>query len=278
MKILRILRRRKIKLSFIFLLLLVFIFNTYAWWSTSNEAGTENLALNVSSWEVAFVVNNEEIKTEEYTFTLDEFYPGIATTENPIKKTIEVWNIGDSSTYLNFEITEIYLYGMQILKTQVDAETTIPETIGEETKDEETGITTADLFGNTDATIFNEENTYYKVLLEEKENPEENVYYTFSLKYPTTFTIGYEYGLTHIEGAGRNNEVGSRSEMTINLAWENDEANNIEDTRLGNLVYQFENAKDADGNLIHAGEPALKIVTRVTATKDFESETNTYGD
>lgn len=278
MKILRKLRRRKIKLSFIFLLLLVFIFNTYAWWSTSNDTGTGNLALNVSSWDVAFVVNNEEIKTEEYTFTVEEFYPGIATKENPITKTIDVWNIGDASTYLKFEITEIYLYGMKILDRQIDEETTIPETIGQKTTNTLTKTTTADMFGNESATIFNENNTYYKVLLEQKENQEDNVYNSFYLKYPTTFTIGYEYGFTHIEGAGRDNEVGSRSQMNIKLAWENNEANNLEDTRLGNLVYQFENAKDAEGNLIHAEEPALKIVARVTATKDEESSGTSYVD
>lgn len=277
MKILRKLRRRKIKLSFIFLLLLVFIFNTYAWWTTSNDTGTGNLALNVSSWDVAFVVDNEE-KTEEYTFTIDEFYPGIATKENPITKTVDVWNIGDASTYLKFEITEIYLYGMKVLDRQIDAETTTPETIGAETTNLLTKTTTADLFGNASATIFNPDNTNYRVLLEEKENPEDNVYYSFSLNYPTTFTIGYEYGFTHIEGAGQDNEVGSRSQLNIKLAWENNETNNVEDTRLGNLVYQFENAKDANGNLIHEGEPALKIVARVTATKDEESGGTSYVD
>lgn len=271
MKILRILRRRKIKLSFVFLLLLVFVFNTYAWMSRANDTTTGNLALNVSSWEVAFIIDNEEIKTEEYTFEIDEFYPGITS----IEKKIEVWNIGDASSYLQFEITEIYLYGMKILP---DEETAIPETVGEETTDEETGLTTANLFGNQEATIFDEQNTYYKVLLEEKENAEENVYYSFALKYPTPFTISYTYGLTHIEGAGENNEVGSRSEMTINLAWENNELNNEEDTRLGNLVYDFENAKDAEGNLIHEGEPALRIVAKVTATKDLSEVNNSYAD
>lgn len=272
MKILRVLRRRKIKLSFIFLLLIVFVFNTYAWMSTSKDASAGNLALNVSSWEVAFIVDDEEIKTEEYTFEIDEFYPGIT----PIEKKIEVWNIGDASSNLGFEITEIYLYGMQILKVQGDSETSIPETIGEETT--ENSQTTADLFGNEDATIFDEENTYYKILLEEKEDSADNVYYQFSLKYPTPFTISYTYGATHIEGSGRNNEVGSRSEMIINLSWENNELNNEEDTRLGNLVYDFENAKDADGNLIHEGEPALRIVAKVTAKKDSSEVNNGYTD
>lgn len=272
MKILRVLRRRKIKLSFIFILFLFFIFNTYAWMTTDINTGTDSLVLNVSSWEVAFVINGEEIKTEEYTFDIDEFYPGIT----PIEKKIEVWNIGDSNSFLEYEITEIYLYGMQIWKRTVDAETTIPETIGEEITDEN-GQITADLFGNQEAMIFDENNTYYKILLEEKENSQDNIYYDFSLKYPTPFKISYAYGATHIGGAGRNNEVGSRSEMTIRLEWDNDELNNEEDTRLGNLVYDFEHAKNANGDLIHEGEPALKIVTRVTAKKDSQVD-NSYAD
>ena len=276
MKILRVLRRRKIKLSFVLIFLVVFIVNTYAWWSTAKDTSTGSLALNVSSWDVAFIIDGEE-KTEEYTFIIDEFYPGIATTENPIQKTINVWNIGDASSNLQFEIKEIYLYGMQIL---LDEATSIPETIEEETTDEATQITTANMFGNVDATIFDENNTHYKILLEEKENPEENVYTSFSLRYPTTFTIWYDYSLTKIEGAGEENEVGSRSKMNINLAWENDDdiEDDIEDTRLGNLVYDFENAKDSEGNLIHAGEPALKIIAKVTATKDQSKVDNTYED
>ena len=58
--------------------------------------------------------------------------------------------------------------------------------------------------------------------------------------------------------------------MKINLAWYNDENNNEEDTKLGNMVYEFENKKDAEGNLVNEGEPALKIVTKVTATRDLD--------
>lgn len=271
MKILRILRRRKIKLSFIFLLLLVFIVNTYAWMSTDKNTTAGNITLNVSSWEVAFIIDDEE-KTEEYTFEIEEFYPGIT----PIEKKIEVWNIGDSNSFLEYEITEIYLYGVQILKNPIDAQTSIPETIGTETTNGQ-GQKTADLFGNEDATIFDENNTYYNFLQQENVNEAENIYKRFSLRYPTPFTISYAYGLTHIEGAGRENQLGSRSEMVINLEWTNDEDNNEEDTKLGNLVYDFENAKDKNGNLLYENEPALKIVAKVTARKDMESD-NTYSN
>ncbi len=252
MKILRILRRRKIKLSFIFLLLLLFIVNTYAWMRTDKNTESGSLVLNVDDWSVAFIVNDEEIQTEEYTFEVQDFYPGITTT-TPIEKKIDVYNIGEASTNLNFEITEIYLYGEQVYKVQQgEGENikTVPETIKELTNDD--GTKTGDLFGNEEATIFDEEN--------------EN--YSFSLNYPTPFTITYEHGQTYI--TGKDEAETSKSWMSIKLAWNNDEANNAEDTKLGNMVYEFENAKDENGNLIHGGEPAIRIITKVTATREFK--------
>ena len=266
MKILRKLRRRKIRLSFIFVLLLVFIFNSYAWITTDKTTSLGGLTAEVSSWDIAFIINgDEEIKTEEYTFEIQEFHPGI----EPIEKKIEVWNIGDANSFLKYEITDIYLYGIQIYKNENAEGIFVPETLGEETTDETTQVTTANIFGNEEATIFDRTNTYYKFLQEEKENPENNEYKSFSLKYPTPFTITYTYGLTYIAGSKNSGELGSRSEMAINLEWNHEETNNEEDTKLGNLVYDFENAKDANGNLLHEGEPALRIVTRVTANRDL---------
>ena len=250
MKVLRVLRRRKIRLSFIFLLLLFFIFNTYAWMRTDRNTQMGSLALNVDDWSVAFIIDNQEINTEEYTFEIPEFYPGI-TTGTPIEKKIDVYNTGDSDSTLKYEITEIYLYGEQIYKNEVveNGETRyIPETLGEETGEEDEPRT-ANIFGNSDATIFQENNGNY----------------TFSLKYPTPFTITYTYDKNYI--TGKDQETTAKSWMKINLSWENNEANNEEDTRLGNMVYDFENAKDANGNLINADKPAIRIVARVTATK-----------
>lgn len=250
MKVLRILRRRKIKLSFIFLLLVVFILNTYAWMYTDKNTEMGSLTINVDDWSVAFIIEDEEITTEEYTFEVEEFHPGI----EPIEKKIDVYNTGEANSFLKYEITEIYLYGQQIYKNEQgegDEKTLIPETIGAETTDTN-GLKTINLFGNENATIFDEENTNY----------------TFSLRYPTPFTISYTYEKTHI--SGRDYSETATSWMTINLAWPNDESNNEEDTKIGNMAYEFENAKDTENNLLNEGEPALKIITKVTATREFK--------
>ena len=277
MKVLRILRRRKIKLSFIFLLLVFFIFNTYAWMRTDRNTESGSLTLNVDDWSVAFIIDDEEIQTEEYVFEIEEFYPGITpdktTGEAIIEKRIDVYNIGEAASNLEFEITDIYLYGERIvLKQKEEAEPQtqdengteenegteqqqeiklIPETLTQEQENAE-GNMTADLFGNSTATVFDKENQSY----------------SYYLKYPTPFKITYEHGQTYI--TGQNEEVTSKSFMTINLAWDDLEANNEEDTRLGNMVYQFENAKDAEGNLINEGEPALTIKAKVTAKRVFK--------
>lgn len=247
MKVLRILRRRKIKLSFVLLLLLVFVFNTYAWMSRDHKTVVGDIRLNVNDWGVEFIVDDEEIKTEEYTFEIEEFHPGIT----PIEKKLYVYNIGDSNTNLKYEVTEIYLYGEQILKNEIDEQTLIPETVGEETTNID-GNKTANLFGNEEATIFDEDNTNY----------------SFSLRNPTPFLISYTYEKTYI--SGKNRDTAGTSWLALNLAWFNDEANNEEDTKLGNMVYEFENAKDAEGNLINEGEPAIRIVVRVTAKREIE--------
>ena len=87
MNILRILRRKKIKLSFILILMVVFIANTYAWMSTESDTSIGGLEINVRDWGVEFIVDDQEILTEEFTITIPEFYPGIT----PIEKKIYVY-------------------------------------------------------------------------------------------------------------------------------------------------------------------------------------------
>lgn len=254
MKVLRVLRRRKIKLSFVCLLLLIFVFNTYAWMSRENKVALRDMSITVNDWGVEFVIDDEEITTQEYTFDIEEFHPGI----NVIEKKLYVYNVGDANSLLTYEIADIYLYGEQIIKTGAEGESQIPETVGAETTNLD-GNTTANLFGNADATIFDENNTNY----------------SFYLRNPTPFLISYTHEKTHISGKSKN-EVGT-SWMTINLAWFNNESNNEEDTKLGNMVYDFEHATDAEGNLINEGEPAIRIVVRVTARRELTSD-NTYAN
>ena len=248
MKILRVLRRRKIRLSFIFILLLIFIVNSYAWILYNTDASTGALVANVSAWAVEFVIEDEDIKVEEYTYEIEEFHPGI----EPIEKKISIYNVGDANSHLKYRITEIYLYGKQILKKELtqdylvnetlkDQEELIPETIGKE-KETEDGYITVNAFEDETATIFDNSNTY-----------------GYTLRYPTPFTISYTYDKNYIEG--KDGSETSIAGMTLNLEWENDdEQNNEEDTKLGTLAYDFKQT--------NPDEPALKIIVEVTALRD----------
>jgi len=236
-KVLRILRRRKIRLSFIFILLLFFIVNSYAWISYDRTTESGALTAKVSSWAVEFVVDNEALTEEEYTFEIEEFYPGI----EPISKKIMVYNIGAGQSSLEYKITDIYLYGKQILRNEIEEGLFVAETAGEETTDAATGYTTANVFGNSGATIFNSA----------------NVNYGFFLRYPTPFTISYTYDKNQIEGS--DGSESSKAWMSLNFAWYNDEANNEEDTKLGNMAYDYK--------VSNPDEPALKVVVKAIARR-----------
>ncbi len=239
MKILRILRRRKIRLSFIFILLLFFIVNSYAWITFDREGEIGGgLTATVSPWAVEFIINEQPVVEEEYTFEIEEFYPGI---EEPIEKKIMVYNIGAGESSLQYIITDIYLYGTQILRNEIDENVFVAETVGEEVLDDTTGYTTANAFGNSEAIIFDEGNTSYD----------------FSLRYPTPFTISYTYDKSNIEGS--DGSMSSRAWMTLNFAWNNDDANNEEDTKFGTMAYDYK--------ISNPDEPALKIVTKVVARR-----------
>jgi len=258
-KVLRILRRRKIRLSFICMLLLVFIFNTYAWISFDTDPDIGGLTANVSSWAVEFLITEENLKTEEYTYEIDEFYPGVTDAE-PIVKRIEVYNVGEAYSFLEYRIKEIYLYGEQILQKEDAQGIKVAETLGDEVENAD-GTYTVNAFGDDEATIFNAANSNYVLF----EGEDDSV--TLSLRYPTPFTISYTYDKKKIEGS--NGETSSKAWMTLNLAWYNDENNNEEDTKLGNLAYEYK--------LRYPDEPALKLVVEVKAIRDLDSvEHNTY--
>lgn len=145
---------------------------------------------------------------------------------------------GEANSQVKYSVSEIYLYGKQILKVEDEDANLIPETLGEETTNGD-GDNTADVFGNSEATIFDDTNTY-----------------GFTLEYPTPFTISYTYDKDRLEG---NGEESSKATVKLNLAWYNDENNNLEDTKLGNMAYDYK--------VTNPDEPALKIVVKVTARR-----------
>ncbi len=229
LNVFRVLRKRKIKLSFVILFLLIFIANTYAWFSFAKTSRMKGLIAEVRTWSVDYEINDEHVE-DEVLLEVEDFYPGM----QPVEKKINIYNTKEDSSQLKFEITQIILYGQEIFNC---------DTVGEEKTDEETQITTCNLFENEEATIFDENN--------------EN--YSFSLRYPTPFLINYEYDKPVIEGS--RNDISGKAVFTMNFIWDNDEKNNVEDTKLGNLVYDY---YMQDNETVEA---PLKIKVKITAER-----------
>lgn len=177
------------------------------------------------------MIENEEILTDKYTIEIPEFYPGI----EDIEKKIDIHNLGEEKTSLEYEIESIQLFGEKIVDN---------ETLSNEIEDDK-GIRTANLFGNTNATLFDSENTNY----------------SFWIRYPTPFKIEYLYNKVELAGLGGDGE--SDGWFKFRFSWPNIQTNNEEDTKIGNMAYEYMKSQENNENK----EPALKIVVKITGRR-----------
>ena len=102
-KIVKILK--KIKIRNLILLIILLVFNTYAWFIYATRVSL-NLTAHVSSWNVEFVSGTDEIVTN-IEIALDRIYPGMDTFE----KNIEVKNKGETKATLTYEIKSLEIMG-----------------------------------------------------------------------------------------------------------------------------------------------------------------------
>ena len=95
-KIVKIIKTIKIR-NIIFLILLL-IFNTYAWFIYATRVST-GISAHVSSWNVEFSTGEDETTTN-ILIELDRIYPGMET----VKKEVSVKNKGEISAKLDYDI------------------------------------------------------------------------------------------------------------------------------------------------------------------------------
>ncbi len=105
-KFMKIIKRIKIKNLLILILLL--LFNTYAWFIYSTKVNTE-ITAHVSSWNIQFVSDNQEITTN-LTIEIDRIYPGMEG-DKKFEKNVQVKNQGERSAILSYSIQEITIMG-----------------------------------------------------------------------------------------------------------------------------------------------------------------------
>lgn len=117
-KIVKIIKTIKIR-NILFLILLL-IFNTYAWFIYATRVSS-GISAHVSSWNVEFTTGEDETTTN-IVIELDRIYPGMEKVEN----NISVKNRGEIKAELSYEITsakimdEVYQIGDDMTTEQIE--------------------------------------------------------------------------------------------------------------------------------------------------------------
>ena len=117
-KVVRILK--KIKIKNIIILILLIIFNTYAWFIYATKVSSD-LSVHISSWNVEFSTGENETVTN-IVIAVERVYPGMETYE----KTITVKNKGEIKAELGYDIRalkvmdESYIVGENITAEELE--------------------------------------------------------------------------------------------------------------------------------------------------------------
>ena len=92
---------KKIKIKNIIVLILLLVFNTYAWFIYATKVSS-SLSVHVSSWNVEFSIGENETVTN-IMIEVERVYPGMETFE----KNVTVRNKGEIKAELDYEIISL---------------------------------------------------------------------------------------------------------------------------------------------------------------------------
>ena len=92
---------KKIKIKNIIILILLIVFNTYAWFIYATRVSSE-ISVHISSWNVEFSVGEDETITN-LVIAVERIFPGMETTE----KNVTVRNKGEIKAELNYQIMSL---------------------------------------------------------------------------------------------------------------------------------------------------------------------------
>ena len=107
-KIVRILK--KIKIKNIIILILLLIFNAYAWFVYSTRV-SNNITAKVKSWNVDFEIGTESQAEEYIEISIDSLYPGM----EDFKKTLKAVNRGEAEAQINYTVEKALILGDDLL-------------------------------------------------------------------------------------------------------------------------------------------------------------------
>lgn len=228
MNILREVRRSSQKSMPIRILLLltfgvIFIVTTYAWFASDQDVLLNGLEGEVTSWDVAYYLNEDENQFLDKTavFTIDELYPGMPDRTD----VVHIYNVGTSSSIIEYELLSVKVFGQEVLgqlRTSGELVTT---------------GTTTNIFSKDTQYPFNISYTYDKTKLigkYEDNTSTPNSFGTF------TFNVDWEYQATG-------------EQATI-------DARDVLDTQFGKDAYAF--YKDEDNDPSKAVEVKVRITSK----------------
>ena len=109
---------KKVKIRNMLILILLILFNAYAWFIYATRVSTD-ITAHVSSWNVEFVGDDGKITTN-LLVSIGRIYPRMDRFE----KTVEVHNKGETPAVLDYEIKELKVMGETFIVDEENGPTT----------------------------------------------------------------------------------------------------------------------------------------------------------
>lgn len=207
-------KRTSTKIKLLLMFSIILIVNTYAWFNIQREIELTKIEANVNSWDVAYVIKNDEQLNENVKFDMTEMYPGTDYINNEV----HVYNTGDYNSKLNFEVTSIEIFGEKLEIEKLREEGRIIENI-EQKKGK--------IFENDQEYPFTITYTLDKNILIGKYDKGEYINGKYIDKKDENGKYGYENG---------SNSVAT---LTFKLEWKYLSGMDEQDTVIGKKAYEY---------------------------------------
>lgn len=78
----------------------------------NDDVEFKNLEGDVTSWDVAYYIGEDEVLDKTAVFTVDELYPGMPRRED----VVDIYNLGTASTKIEYELTSVKVFGVEVLE------------------------------------------------------------------------------------------------------------------------------------------------------------------
>ncbi len=103
---------KKIKLRTLIIIIVLLLFNSYAWFIYATKV-SGGLTAHITSWNVSFQAGEDQ-STTQVAFDVDRIYPGMET----YKQTLQAQNKGETKAKLSYTINSVTILGTTYKKNE----------------------------------------------------------------------------------------------------------------------------------------------------------------